>query len=193
MLLSWSVLLASTPLFLLGCKSLDPAVKDPKPPLQEPAPEKQDRFPASMLTSLEVSVDSCPVFLEPKKNSPTFGPLTRGEVVKWLDGREVWTRVWISRLLISGWVGESSVREITDTNPDQPPIPEKELTPMMVVSEKINVRDGPSTKSEVVLVAGKDDVFYLLGVTEGWCRVWVPGQNRAAWIFRKGLVRKTEK
>ena len=193
LLFSWSVLLISTSLFLLCCSAFNAAIKDDKPDLQEPAPEKQTCFPAGMLTSFEVVVDTCPVFLEPKKNSPTFGPLTRGEVVKWLDARENWIRVWIPRLRISGWVLQSGVEEIADMNPNQPPVPEKELTTMIVISEKMNVRDGPTTKSEVILVAGKDDAFFLLGEREGWCQVWVPEQNRRGWIFGKGLVRKIEK
>jgi len=146
-----------------------------------------------MLISLEVVVDTCLVSVEPKKKSPTFGPLTRGEVVKWLDVRDNLIRVWIPRLRISGWVLQSGVKEIQHTNANQPPIPENELTIMIAVSEKINVRDVPTTKSEVILVAGKDDAFFLLGEREGWCRVWVREQNRTGWIFGKSLVRKAEK
>ena len=114
-------------------------------------------------------------------------------MVKWLDVRDNWIRVWIPRLRISGWVLQSGIEEIQDTNVNQPPIPEKELTVMIAVSEKINVRDVPTTKSEVILVAGKDDAFFLLGEKEGWCRVWVREQNIAGWIFGKSLVRKAEK
>lgn len=189
----WSVLLSYTSLFILGCSAFNAAPKNSKQDLQEPSPEKQNLFPAAMLTSLAVVVDACLVSVEPKKRSPTFGPLTRGEVVKWLDVRDNWIRVWISRLRISGWVLQSSVEEIQDTNANQPPIPEKELTTMIVVSGKINVRNVPTTKSEVILVADKGDVFFLLGEREGWFRVWVPEENRTGWIFGKGLVRKGEK
>ena len=153
----------------------------------------QNLFPADRLSSLEVVGDACLVSLEPKKKSPTFGPLARGEVVKWLEGRDNWIRVWIPRLRISGWVLQSGVKEIADTNASQPPIPEKELTVMLAVSEKTNVRDMPTAKSDVILVAGKEDAFFLLGEKEGWCRVWVPEQNRAGWIFGKSLARKAVK
>lgn len=146
-----------------------------------------------MLISLEVVVDTCLVSVEPKKKSPTFGPLTRGEVVKWLDVRDNLIRVWIPRLRISGWVLQSGVKEIQDTNANQPPIPENELTTMIVVSEKIRVRDAPTIKSEGILVADKNDAFFLLAEREGWFRVWLPEQNRAGWIFGKSLVRKAEK
>lgn len=146
-----------------------------------------------MLTGLTVVVDACQVSVEPNKRSPTFGPLARGEVVKWLDIRDSWIRVWIPRLRISGWVLKSSVEEIQDTSATQPPIPEKEFTTMIVVSENVRARDAPTTKSGVVLVADKNDVFFLLGEKEGWCRVWLPEQKRAAWIFGKSLVRKAEK
>jgi len=192
-LFSWSVLLIYTFLFIVGCSAFNTAPKNKKPDLQAPSPEKQNLFPADRLTSLGVVVDACFVSVEPKRKSPTFGPLTRGEVVKWLDVRDNWIRVWIPRLRISGWVLQSGIEEIQDTNVNQPPIPEKELTVMIAVSEKINVRDVPTTKSEVILVAGKDDAFFLLGEKEGWCRVWVREQNIAGWIFGKSLVRKAEK
>jgi hypothetical protein len=192
-LFSWSVLLISTSLLILGCSAFNTAPKNAKPDLQEPSPEKQNLFPADRITSLGVVVDACQVSVEPKKRSPTFGPLTRGEVVKWLDVRDNWIRVWIPRLRISGWVLQSGVEEMQDANATQPPIPEKELTVMIAVSEKTNVRDIPTPKSDVILVAGKDDAFFLLGEREGWCRVWVPEQNRTGWIFGKSLVRKAER
>lgn len=192
MLFSWSVLLSYTFLLIVGCSAFNAAPKSKKPALQEPSPEKQNLFPAHMLTSLAVVVDACQVSVEPRKKSPAFGPLTRGEVVKWLDVRDNWIRVWIHRLRISGWVLQSGIEEIQDTNANQPPIPENELTTMTVVSEKITVRDIPTIKSEVILVAGKGDAFFLLGEREGWCSVWVPEQNRKGWIFGKGLVRKAK-
>jgi hypothetical protein len=192
-LFSWSVLLSCTSLFILGCSAFSAAPNSYKQDQQEPSPEKQNLLPADRLTSLAVLVDACQVSVEPNKRSPTFGPLVRGEVVKWLDVRDNWIRVWIPRLRISGWVLQSSVEEIQDTNANQASIPVKEFTTMIVVSENIRVRDAPTTKSEVALVADKNDAFFLLGEKEGWCRVWLPEQNRAGWIFGKSLVRKAGK
>jgi len=185
------VLLISTSLFILGCSAFNAQPNKTKPDLQEPLTENLS--PAGMLTSLEVVVDTCLVSVEPKKKSPAFGPLTRGEVVKWLEARDNWIRVWIPRLRISGWVFQSGVVEIQDTNANQPPVPVSELTTMIAVSEKIRVRSVPAANSEVILVAGKGDEFFLLGEREGWCRVWLPERNRAGWIFGKSLVRKAEK
>ena len=190
-LLSRSVLVSCTSLFILGCSSFNAAAKNAKPEVQGPSPG--NLLPAELLTSLEVVPDTCLVSVEPTKKSHAFGPLSRGEVVKWLDIRNSWIRVWIPRLRISGWVLKSSVEEIQDTSATQPPIPEKELTAMIVVSENVRARDAPTTKSGVVLVADKNDVVFLLGEKEGWCRVWLPEQKRAAWIFGKSLVRKAEK
>ena len=192
-LLSWPVLVGCTSLFISGCSAFSAAPNSYKQDQQEPSPEKQNLLPADMLTSLAVVVDACQVSVEPSKRSPTFGPLVRGEVVRWLDVRDNWIRVWIPRLRISGWVLRSSVEEIQDTNANQAPIPVKELTTMIVVSENIRVRDAPTTKSEVAHVADKNDAFFLLGEKEGWCRVWLPEQNRAGWIFGKSLVRKAGK
>jgi uncharacterized protein YgiM (DUF1202 family) len=192
-LLSWSMLVSCTSLFILGCSAFNAPPMNTHPDLQEPSPEKQNLFPADRLTSLEVVVDACFVSVEPKKKSPTFGPLTRGEVVKWLDAQDNWIRVWIPRLRISGWVLQSGVEEIQDTNANQPLIPENEITTMIVVSEKTKVRDVPTTKSDVILIADKGDAFFLLREREGWCRVWLPEQNRTGWIFGRSLVRKGEK
>ena len=192
-LLSWPVLVGCTSLFILGCSAFSAAPNSSKQDHQEPSPEKQNLLPADMLTSLAVVVDACQVSVEPNKRSPTFGPLVRGEVVRWLDVRDNWIRVWIPRLRISGWVLQSNVEEIQGANANQLPIPVKELTTMIVVSENIRVRDVPTTKSDVILIADKGDVFFLVGEREGWCRVWVPEQNRAGWIFGKSLVRKAEK
>ena len=192
-LLSWPVLIGCTSLFISGCSAFSAAPNSSKQDHQEPSPEKQNLLPADMLTSLAVVVDACQVSVEPSKRSPTFGPLVRGEVVRWLDVRDNWIRVWIPRLRISGWVLQSSVEEIQGANANQLPIPVKELTTMIVVSENIRVRDAPTTKSEVALVADKNDAFFLLGEKEGWCRVWLPEQNRAGWIFGKSLVRKAGK
>jgi len=177
----------------LGCSAFNAAPKNTKPDLQERSPEKQNPLPADALTSLEVVSDTCLVSVEPKKKSHSFGPLTRGEVVKWLDARETWIRVWIPRLRVSGWVLQGDVEEIQDTNASQPRIPEKELTTMIVVSEKTKVRDVPTTKSDVILIADKGDAFFLAGEREGWCRIWVPEQKRTGWIFGRSLVRKGEK
>ena len=192
-LLSWPVLVGCTSLFISGCSAFSAAPNSYKQDQQEPSPEKQNLLPADMLTSLAVVVDACQVSVEPSKRSPTFGPLVRGEVVRWLDVRDNWIRVWIPRLRISGWVLQSNVEEIQGANANQLPIPVKELTTMIVVSENIRVRDAPTTKSEVALVADKNDAFFLLGEKEGWCRVWLPEQNRAGWIFGKSLVRKAGK
>jgi hypothetical protein len=187
------VLVGCTSLFISGCSAFSAAPNSYKQDQQEPSPEKQNLLPADMLTSLAVVVDACQVSVEPSKRSPTFGPLVRGEVVRWLDVRDNWIRVWIPRLRISGWVLQSNVEEIQGANANQLPIPVKELTTMIVVSENIRVRDAPTTKSEVALVADKNDAFFLLGEKEGWCRVWLPEQNRAGWIFGKSLVRKAGK
>lgn len=190
-LFSWCLLFTCTPLLVLGCSAFNAPPQNTKPDLQERSPENP--LPADALTSLEVVSDTCLVSVEPKKKSHSFGPLTRGEVVKWLDARETWIRVWLPRLRVSGWVLQGDVEEIKDTNASQPRVPEKELTTMIVVSEKTKVRDVPTTKSDVILIADKGDVFFLVGEREGWCRVWVPEQNRTGWIFGRSLIRKGEK
>lgn len=193
MLFSCSALFTCASLFLSGCAVFNAAPKDNKTDLQENLSENETRFPADLLNNLQVVVDATPVFLEPKRSASTFGPLTRGEVTKWLDARDGWVRVWIPRLRISGWLPQSGVEEIQDGEPNLPPIPVEKLTTMIVLWDRIHVREGPSTKSAVVLIGRKDEAFFLLGEKEGWCQVWVPGKNRRGWIFGQGLVRKPGK
>lgn len=188
---SRSVLLISTAFSILGCSAFNDAAKNTKPEVREASPG--NLLPAEPLTSLEVVSDICLVSVEPTKKSHAFGPLTRGEVVKWLDARENWIRVWIPRLRISGWVLQNGLEEIQDTNVDQPRIPEKELTTMVVVSEKTKVLAAPTSKSDVILIADKGDAFFLIGEREGWCRVWVREYNRSGWVFGRSLARKGEK
>ena len=84
-LFSCSALFTCASLLLSGCAFLNTAPGDNKPKLQEPLSEDQPRFPAELLSNLQVVVDASPVFLEPKRSASTFGPLTRGEALKWLE------------------------------------------------------------------------------------------------------------
>ena len=188
-----ATLLTYLSLLLSGCSVFNPASKDHKQDLQEPSPECQTRFPAGLLNTLQVALEASPVFLEPKRSASTFGPLTLGEPLKWLDARDGWVRVWIPRLRVSGWLPQSNVEEVQNGDPNLPPVPVEELTTLIVLWERIHVREGPSTKSDVVLTAGKDEAFFLLGEREGWCQVWLPDQKRRGWISAKGLVRKAGK
>lgn len=183
---AWAALLAGILLFLNGCS--ESVIKQP---VQTAASfQTENHVPGSALTGLKISAQASPVFLEPKDTSPAFGPLIMGEVVTWLDSRNTWVRVWIPRLRISGWIPEENAGEAPGTIPNPPSIPEGEFTTLVGVPEKINVREGPSGKSGIVLIARKGDEFVLVGEREGWYRVWLPKQAKTGWVFSKSLVRK---
>ena len=171
---AWAALLVGILLFLNGCS--ESAMKQPV----QPAASFQtgNPVPGNALTGLKIAVQACPVFLEPKDTSPAFGPLIMGEVVTWLDSRDTWVRVWIPRLRISGWIPEENAGQALDTTHNPPSIPEGEFTTLVGVPEKFNVREGPSGKSGVVLIARKGDEFILVGEREGWYRVWLPKHSK---------------
>jgi hypothetical protein len=177
--------------FLLAqCSTFDSHDKNaPKAP-EKLASEKAGYLPAGLIPTLEVAVHACLVFLEPKEKALHFGPLVSGDLVKKLDFEGKWIRVWIPRLRISGWVSDADVKAAPGEHSQLPPIPEKELTAVSVITERANVREGPSVKSTVMLVAQKDQKFFLIGEREGWFKIWVSELGRAGWIFSQLATRK---
>jgi hypothetical protein len=177
--------------FLLAqCSSLEGQAKNTPRAPEKVAPEKAGYLPAGLIPTLEVTGHGRPVFLEPKENSLHFGPLVSGDLVKKLDFEGKWIRVWIPRLRISGWVTDADVKAAPGHHPDLPPVPERELTTVSVISERANVREGPSVKSTVVLVAKKDQKFFLINEREGWFKIWVSELGKAGWIFGQLATRK---
>jgi hypothetical protein len=144
---------------------------------------------SNLLPTLEVEIDHCFVFVKPKTTSLYFGPLLKGEKLKWLDADGDWTRVWIPRLRISGWVKNAQVKE--NSEPDSRPmkVPENVLSKVIVVTKRANIREDATSQSPVILVADMDEEFWLLNEKKGWYQVWLPGQKRKGWVFG-GIVKK---
>lgn len=177
--------------FLLAqCSSFEGHAKNAPGAPEKVALEKAGYFPAGLIPTLEVACHRCLVFLEPKENSLHFGPLVSGDLVGKLDFEGKWIRVWIPRLRISGWVTDADVKAAPGEHPDLPPIPEKELTTVSVIPERANVREGPSVKSTVMLVAKKDQKFFLIDEREGWFKIWVSDMGKAGWIFGQLATKK---
>jgi uncharacterized protein YgiM (DUF1202 family) len=151
------------------------------------SPEAADSI-SKLLPSLEVVIDPCYVFIRPKTTSNYFGPLLKGEKIKRLDADDDWTRVWIPRLRISGWVKNAQVKE---TGPDswRAEVPENALSKVRVVTNRANIREGAMSQSPIIFVANKDEEFWLLREEKGWYQVWLPGLKRKGWVFG-GIVRK---
>jgi hypothetical protein len=183
---------ALAPMFLLlaQCTTFDGHAENARKAPEKLASEKAGYFPAGLIPTLEVDVHGCLVFLEPKENSLHFGPLVSGDLVKKLDFEGKWIRVWIPKLRISGWVTDADVKAAPGEHLDLPPIPEKELTTVSVIPERANVREGPSVKSTVILVAQRDQKFFLIDEREGWFEIWVSELGSAGWIFGQLATRK---
>jgi hypothetical protein len=187
-----SCLLVFAPLFFLlaRCSTFDSERENARPAPEKLAPKEAGYFPASLIPTLEVVVDGCLVFLDPKETSLHFGPLAKGDLVKKLDVQEKWIRVWIPRLRISGWVTNADVHTAPEMHLDLPPIPEKELTTLSVIPERANVREGPAVESAVILVAQRNQNFFLIDEREGWFKIWVSDLERAGWIFGQLVTRR---
>jgi hypothetical protein len=176
--------------FLARCSTFDGHRENALPASEKLASEEAGYFPAGLIPTLVVAVDGCLVFLEPKENSLHFGPLAKGDLVKKLDVEEKWIRVWIPRLRISGWVADADVHTAPEKHLDLPPIPIKELTTVSVIPERANVREGPTLQSAVILVAQRDQNFFLIDEKEGWFKIWLSDLERAGWIFGRVVMRK---
>ena len=140
---------------------------------------------SSLVPTLEVLSDSCFVFDEPRTNPYYFGPLRKGEKLKWLDVQDGWTHVWIPRLRISGWVKSSYVYETEQKEPEPITIPAKVFTKVVVTARTANVRSEGRAQAQVLLIARMDQEFWLLNEKGGWYQVWLSELNKAGWVFGK--------
>jgi len=144
----------------------------------------------SLVPTLEVVSDPCFVFDEPRTSPYYFGPLRKGEKVKWIDVQDGWTHVWIPRLRISGWVKSSHVYETEQKDPEPIPIPVKLFTRVVVTTKTANVRSEARAQAQVLLIARMDQEFWLLNEKGGWYLVWLSEINKAGWVFGKAVSKQ---
>jgi hypothetical protein len=145
---------------------------------------------SSQVPTLEVLSDSCFVFDEPRTSPHYFGPLRKGEKVKWLDVQEGWTHVWISRLRISGWVKSSYVEQTEQVDPTPTTIPETVFTRVIVTTRSANIRSDASAQGQILSIARIDQEFLLLKEKGGWYLIWLPDLNRTGWVFGKVVAKQ---
>lgn len=180
----------------VGCataKQAENASEESEQDAERPVSAKQSLVPADLLPTLEVTIDSCHVFLQPKGSSPYFGPLVKGEKIKWLDAHRNWVRVWIPRLRASGWVSNSEVSE-TNEKPDIPAdVPESLLSTVTVTSKRANIRVEPTTRSPIIARGKENDKFWVLNEKMGWYQIWLLHLNKKGWISGKIVKRDSGK
>jgi hypothetical protein len=152
--------------------------------------EATDSIP-NLLPTLDVAVDRCYVFIDPKTPSHYFGPLMEGERIKWLDAQGDWTRVWIPRLRISGWVKNAQIKEASEEDSNPAKVPEKVLSRVSVIANRANIREDSTSQSPVILVAHKNEEFLLVNEEKGWYQIWLPVQKRKGWIFRSTVTKRS--
>jgi uncharacterized protein YgiM (DUF1202 family) len=152
--------------------------------------QPSDSIP-NLLPTLEVEADPCYVFINPKTSCYYFGPLLKGEKIKWLDVDGDWTRVWIPRLRISGWVKTAQLKETDEPDSSPVSIPERVFSRVSVITKWANIREGTTSRSPIILVAHKNEEFWLVNEERGWYQVWLPVQKRKGWIFRSTVTKRS--
>jgi hypothetical protein len=145
--------------------------------------------PSHLLSSLRVAGDSCYVFLLPDENSRHFGPLVKGETLKWLDAQGSWVRVWIPRLRVSGWVHGNLVQEAPESGATSERVPAHLMSTVTVIVRKANIREAPTTEAEIIRVARRNQQYWLLKKERGWYQVWLTDLKRKGWISGKVAAR----
>ena len=141
-----------------------------------------ENISARLLPTLAVGLESCYVFLQPDGDSPFFGPLDGGELVKRVDDTTLWTLIWIPRLRISGWVRKNQVYRVKEKTSEEDTVPTEYLTILNVLKTRVNIRSRPSTRSRIIFKARQRQEFVMLDEKGGWYQVWVPPVKQKGWI-----------
>lgn len=159
----------------------------------KPPPPKPSDPHASLLPTLKVTGDPCYVFLQPKQSPHYFGPLVKGEKVKWLDTEGNWVQVWIPRLRTSGWVHDAKISETSETISGPVNVPQDLLRTVTVLTQRANVRAAPTTRAQILTTAQKNQEFWLLHEKGDWCQVWLSGLGKKGWIHKTLVTRNQKK
>jgi uncharacterized protein YgiM (DUF1202 family) len=181
--------LGLTALFWSACTT---PKKDRTPTTAETAPVSSSALktaPPDLLSSLRVAGDSCYVFLRPDEKSRRFGPLMKGETLKWLDAQGSWIRVWIPRLRVSGWIPGALALEAPENHDSSESIPAHLMSTVTVIVRNANIREAPTTEADIILVAKRNQKFWLLKEKGGWYQIWLPDLKRKGWISGKIVAR----
>jgi hypothetical protein len=160
---------------------------------QEVKPLEPSDPHSNLLSTREVTGDSCHVFLQPKHKSHYFGPLPKGEKVKWLDTQGDWIQVWIPRLRVSGWVHNTKAKETSGTTSSPVKVPENLLSTVTVVTKRANIREDPTTGSKIITAAQKGQEFWLLNKKKSWYQIWLSDLEKKGWIYKTLVTKKQKK
>ena len=158
------------------------AISSPCNTTAEPADPALSESHTDLLCTLEITGDSCYASLRPDPQSEYFGPLDKGEKVKWLNSQGDWIQVWIPRLMISGWILRTNASETAETPSNTPEVPENLLMTVTVVAEKANLREAPTTNSNNIATVQEGQTFWLLNRRSKWHQIWHSDLKRKGWI-----------
>ncbi|MGD9076435.1 MAG: SH3 domain-containing protein, partial [Desulfobacteraceae bacterium] len=87
---------------------------------------------------------------------------------------------------------KTRVRETTETTSSPVKVPEHLLSTVTVITKLANIRERPTTRSNVISVAKKDQEFWLLNKKKSWYQIWLSDLEKKGWIY-KTLVTKNHK
>jgi hypothetical protein len=149
-----------------------------------------ENISARLLPTLAVGLESCYVFLQPDGDSPFFGPLDGGELVKRVDGTRLWTLIWIPRLRISGWVRKNQVYRVKEKTSEEDTVPTEYLTILNILKTRVNIRTRPTTRSRIIFKARQRQEFVMLDEKRGWYQVWVPPLKQKGWVAANIAVKQ---
>jgi uncharacterized protein YgiM (DUF1202 family) len=72
-------------------------------------------------------------------------------------------------------------------------VPEHLLSNVTVVTKRANIRQAPSTRSNIISVAKKDQEFWLLNKKKNWYQIWLSDLEKKGWIYRTLAKEKQKK
>lgn len=179
-------------LMALSCGGLDQGRSTGVGPKSGPV-VLPENISARLLPTLAVGLESCYVFLQPDGDSPFFGPLNGGELVKRVDGTRLWTLIWIPRLRISGWVRKNQVYRVKEKTSEKDNVPTEYLTILNILKTRVNIRTRPSTRSRIIFKARQRQEFVMLDEKGGWYQVWVPPLKQKGWVAGNIAVKQRKR
>ncbi len=152
-----------------------------------------DKIPSSLLPTIAIGVEPCYVFLHPDGDSPFFGPLVKGELVKRIDREGRWMLVWIPRLRISGWVRKRHVYLVNRKTSSKETVPTEYLTVLNILKKWVNIRKSPTTRAKIIFRAKQRQEFLMLNERKGWYQVWIPNLKKKGWVAGSIAVKQRKR
>jgi uncharacterized protein YgiM (DUF1202 family) len=86
-------------------------------------------------------------------------------------------------------VSSDHVSEATKSGALSEGVPTRFMSTVTVIVRKANIRESPTTQSEIITVAKRNQEFWLLKEEGGWYQIWLPDLKQKGWISGKIVAR----